>query len=263
MARGLAVAGEYPAESIIAAAKLAESTGFSSFWLSQPPGGHSLATLTEVASVATLIPLGVGAIPLTASPPASIIESINALDLPLGRLYLGVGSGIGRGALDRVRDGVAHLRSLGAAEIVVAPLGPKMCQVAGEVADGVLLNWLTPEHARQSIEWIRRGADEAGRPCPTVRAYVRCALTPAALPRLRAECDRYGAFPHYAAHFDRQGVPPLDTTITGASASEFQGRLQEYEDVLDEVIVRVITPNDGPNEVRDLIEVARSREGSQ
>lgn len=262
MPRGLAVAGEYPVETILAAAQLAEEAGFSSLWLSQPPGGSSLATLAEVARVTTSIPLGIGAIPLTDSPPEEIIATLEALDLPLERFYLGVGSGIGRGSLDRLRDGVAQLRSLDIAEIVVAPLGPRMCELAGEVADGVLLNWLTPEHARQSIEWIREGAEVAGRPVPTVRTYVRCALTPAALPRLRAECDRYGAFPHYAAHFDRQGVAPVETTIAGASAGEFQTRLQEYEDVLDEVIVRAITPNDKPDEVGDLIDVVRPREGS-
>lgn len=260
MIRGLAVAGEYPVETIIAAATLAEATGYSSFWLSQPPGGDSLAMLGGVAKVTGSIPLGVGAIPFTASSPEAIIETINSLDLPLNRLYLGVGSGIGRGSLDRVRAGVTQLRSVGAAEIVVAPLGPKMCRVAGEVADGVLLNWLTPDYARQSIEWIRQGAGSTGRPVPTVRAYVRCALTPAALPRLQSECDRYGALPHYAAHFDRQGIQPIETAITGMSTDEFQARLVEYEDALDEVIVRVITPNDTIEQAQELIETVRPRE---
>lgn len=147
------------------------------------------------------------------------------------------------------------------AAIVVAPLGPKMCRAAGEVADGVLLNWLSPDYARQSIQWIRAGAESAGRPVPAVRAYVRCALSPAALPRLRAECDRYGALAHYAAHFDRQGVAPIETTIRGASADEFQTRLREYEDVLDEVIVRVITPNDTVEQARELIQAVQPREG--
>ncbi len=261
MARGLAVAGEYPVETILAAAQLAEAIGFSSFWLSQPPGGNSLATLAEVASVTSSIPLGVGAIPLTASPAETIIAAIDALDLPLERFFLSVGSGVGPGSLDRLRDGVSQLRSLDVAEIVVAPLGPKMCQLAGEVADGVLLNWLTPAFARQSTEWIREGASSAGRPVPAVCAYVRCALSPAALPTLEAECDRYGSLTHYAAHFDRQGVGPIETTIVGTSSDSFQARLEEYEDALDEIIVRLITPNDAPDEVRDLVEVVRPREG--
>lgn len=107
MTRGLAVAGEYPNDTIHAAASMAEASGFSSFWLSQPPDGASLATLDVVARVTASIPLGVGAIPFTASPPATIIATLKALDLPLERLHLGVGSGIGPGSLDRVRDGVA------------------------------------------------------------------------------------------------------------------------------------------------------------
>ena len=36
-----------------------------------------------------------------------------------------------------------------------------MCHLAGEVADGVLLNWLTPEHVVRSAEWVRAGAQAA------------------------------------------------------------------------------------------------------
>ena len=44
------------------------------------------------------------------------------------------------------------LRGSVASRLVVAALGPKMCRLAGEVADGVLFNWLTPEYAKKSAE---------------------------------------------------------------------------------------------------------------
>jgi alkanesulfonate monooxygenase SsuD/methylene tetrahydromethanopterin reductase-like flavin-dependent oxidoreductase (luciferase family) len=87
-------------------------------------------------------------------------------------------------ALKRVRDGVATLRGKLNTRIIVAALGPKMCQLAGEVADGVLFNWLTPEYARRSAELVRAGADAAKRPMPRLYAYVRVALGPAASERL-------------------------------------------------------------------------------
>src|SRR5213083_745318 len=93
-----------------------------------------------------------------------------------------------------------------------------MCRVAGEVADAVLFNWLTPEHARRSAEWVRAGAAAAGRQPPRLFAYVRVALGAAASDRLREEGVRYAAIPAYAAHFARMGVKPVETAIAASSA---------------------------------------------
>ena len=79
-------------------------------------------------------------------------------------------------------DGVAHLRANMQTRIVVAALGPKMCQLAGEVADGVLFNWLTPEHARLSAGWVREGAKVAGRTPPTPTSRT-CASRRSSWPR--------------------------------------------------------------------------------
>ncbi|HET7035563.1 MAG TPA: LLM class flavin-dependent oxidoreductase, partial [Thermomicrobiaceae bacterium] len=218
--RGFGVAGEYPQETIHVAARAAAHAGFRSFWLSQPPERDSLVTLAEVARLTETIELGIGAIPLTLRPAQGIAEAVVQLELPLARLRLGIGSGTEPGALDRVRQGVLLLKEQLDVHVAVAPLGPKMCRVAGEVADSVLLNWLVPAFARTSIEWVRAGAQAAGRRPPPVCTYVRCALGQASLPRLRQECDRYGSFPHYAAHFRRQGVEPLAATIFVESQDE-------------------------------------------
>ena len=201
--------------------------------------------------------LGVGAIPFTSLAPQEISQQVIQLSLPLDRLRLGVGSGTGRGSIERLRRGVETLRQLVDVEIVVAPLGPKMCTLAGEIADTVLLNWLTPAYAGTSVEWIREGASTAGRDAPIVASYVRCALGESSRPQLEAECERYGSFPHYAAHFSRQGVQAMETTILARSAAELQERLQAYEHALDHVIVRAITPTDVPSELLALVDAAQ------
>jgi len=128
------------------------------------------------------------------------------------RLLLGVGSPNPQ-ALKRVREGVAAIRKGVTTRVIVAALGPKMCALAGEVADGVLFNWLTPEYARRSAELVRAGAKAAGRPMPRTYAYVRVALGPGAVDRLHDEGGRYAAIPAYAAHFERMGSKPIDTAI--------------------------------------------------
>ena len=45
----------------------------------------------------------------------------------------------------------------------LAALGPQMLRLAGEIADGALLNWATPERIAVSRERIDAGAARAGR----------------------------------------------------------------------------------------------------
>lgn len=257
--RGLGLAGEAPRETILAAAPAAERAGYDTFWLSQPREGSTLAILGQVADATSHIRLGVGAIPFGDNAPEDIATQVETLGPPIDRLRLGVGSGTGIGAMERLRQGVAQLRERVGAEIVVAPLGPKMCALAGELADTVLLNWLTPEYATVSKAWIAEGAERAGRATPVVATYVRCALGEGATDRLAAECARYSGFPHYAAHFARQGVAPRDTTIHAMTATELQERLGAYGAVLDHVVVRAITPGHAIPDVLELVEAARPR----
>jgi hypothetical protein len=105
---------------------------------------------------------------------------------------------------------------------------------------------------------VREGAAEVGRAAPVLATYVRCAMGDEVRPRLAAECARYGSFPHYAAHFARQGVEPIETTIHVREPGELRQRLQPYEAVLDHVVLRLITPNDSPPQFLALIEAAAS-----
>jgi alkanesulfonate monooxygenase SsuD/methylene tetrahydromethanopterin reductase-like flavin-dependent oxidoreductase (luciferase family) len=181
------------------------------------------------------------------------------LALPIGRLTLGVGSGRAPGGLDRVRAGAAFLRQETGATVVVGALGPRMCAVAGEAADGVLLNWLTPDYARASAELVERAAAAAGRPHPRIDGYVRTALGPAAIARLREEGDRYASYPSYAAHFARMGVSPIETAVAADSPSTVGPRLAAFDDVLAETVVRAITPEESIDAYLALLDAAAPR----
>ena len=148
-------------------------------------------------------------IPLHTRGPESIVEGVRATGLPLDRLLLGVGSPNPE-ALKRVRTGVATCAPRSRRALIVAALGPEMCRLAGEVADGVLLNWLTPEHARVSADVVRAGAATAAeRPTPKIFAYVRLAIGEAGRAKVAEEGDRYAGIPAYRANFERMGVKPV------------------------------------------------------
>jgi probable F420-dependent oxidoreductase len=55
--------------------------------------------------------------------------------------------------------------------IVLAALNPRMLALAGELADGVLLNYLPASYVAASVEHVRKGGDA------TVFAYVHAAVT--------------------------------------------------------------------------------------
>ncbi|HEU5323019.1 MAG TPA: LLM class flavin-dependent oxidoreductase, partial [Methylomirabilota bacterium] len=241
---------------IRAAAREAEALGYGSFWVNHPGATDGLAALAHAAAETRRIELGVGVIPLHTRTPESIVQGVRAAALPLDRLLLGVGSP-NPGALARVRAGIADLRGQLATRLVLAALGPRMCGLAGELADGVLFNWLTPEHARRSAELVRAGAAAAGRRPPRTFAYVRLALGAAAADRLAEEGARYAGIPAYAANFARMGVKPLDTAIAAQRPEDVAAALARWRGAVDEVVLRAVTARDTVEETLALLRAAR------
>lgn len=256
MGRGFALFAGTAPEIIRASAREAEVLGYSSFWVNHPGPTDGLAALAVAAQETRRIELGVGVIPLHTRGADSIIQGVRANALPLQRLLLGVGSA-NPGGLDRLREGIATLRSRLSARLVVGALGPRMCRVAGEIADGVLFNWLTPEHARRSAEWVRAGAAAVGRQPPKLFAYARVALGPAAYSRLLEEGARYATIPAYAAHFARMEATPVETAIAAQTPDAIPPALSKWQGAVDEVVLRAITGRDTVEEVLALLRAAQ------
>jgi alkanesulfonate monooxygenase SsuD/methylene tetrahydromethanopterin reductase-like flavin-dependent oxidoreductase (luciferase family) len=256
MGRGFALHAGVAPEVIRAAAREAEAARYASFWVNYPGPIDGLASLALAAAGTRRIALGVGVVPLHTHGPDRIVADVRAHALPVERLLLGVGSP-NPGSLARVRAGIAALRTRLPARLVVAALGPRMCQLAGEVADGVLFNWLTPEHAATSAGWVRAGAAAAGRPTPRLAAYVRVAVGPQGAARLEAEWRRYAAIPAYASHFARMGVPPSATAVAVGTPAAVPDALAPWEQALDDVVVRAITAGDTIDDTLALVRAAR------
>ncbi len=263
--RGFGVAAAISSEVIRAAAQLAESLGYHSFWVNDTPNGDGLEALAQAASVTSRIKLGVGVIPLSRRSANDIVKHLRQLDgsqgkvmrLPLDRLWLGVGSGAGgTGAMQRVRDGLETLNRDAHTTVFISALGPRMSRLAGEAADGVLFNWLTPEFALTANDWVREGARKANRDVPVLASYVRVCLGDGGAARFEQEAGRYGAIPQYAEHFKRMGVESVETGIRGHTADDIQQGLARWDGVLDEVVVRSITPNDTLEETLALVRAA-------
>jgi alkanesulfonate monooxygenase SsuD/methylene tetrahydromethanopterin reductase-like flavin-dependent oxidoreductase (luciferase family) len=256
MALGFALNAAVAHDVIGASAREADALGYTSFWVNHPGSTDGLASLGVAAKQTRRIALGVGVIPLHTRGPESIADGVRAQALPLDRLLLGVGSP-NPDALARVRGGIAGLRSRLSTRLIVAALGPQMCRLAGEIGDGVLLNWVTPEYARRSADLVREGAAAAGRPAPTIYAYVRFALGAVSHDRLLDEAKRYAAISAYGANFERMGVKPETTAIAAHSPADVAPALAKWVGAVDEVVLRSVTPADTRDETLALVRAAR------
>ncbi|HET7343572.1 MAG TPA: LLM class flavin-dependent oxidoreductase, partial [Methylomirabilota bacterium] len=140
-------------------------------------------------------------------------------------------------ALDQIREAVQIVRAVAAGErvnvegrfyrskgfrltgpaprppvrIYLAALGPEMLQLAGEIADGVLLNWIPPEAVPASIEQLRIGARKAGRTLDgsfEIASFVRTCVTDdpaAAHETLARDITGYATVDVYASFFRTAG----------------------------------------------------------
>ena len=222
-----------------------ERLGYGMLWVNDTPRGDGLTTLAEVAAATTSLQFGVGVIALSEHTPADIATRMRAVDLPAGRLTLGVGSG-SSSSLQLVRDGVAGLRRLEPdLRIAVAAVGPRMAHLAGEVADAVVANWAHPDRLTLIRERVAEGADAARRPAPQFVAYVRTAVGQGAVERLQAEMERYRGYgPHYARAFDAQGDGLIGVAVESRDPAEVAAALAPYRSVVDTVVVRALPADD-------------------
>ena len=214
-------------------ARRGEALGYSAVFLPEIAGRDAFVALGALAGETERLLLGTGIVPmharttmLTAMAAASVQERSG------GRLVLGLGTGPAvPGALDRLRDTVAALRGLLAGDPVevdgrtirlslvpeasvpiwIAALGPRAMRLAGEIADGVLLNWCSPERVEAARTALRDGADAAGRDAATiaVAVYVRASVgmdDGASLLAMQAAAGEYASYPAYARQFASMGL---------------------------------------------------------
>lgn len=175
------------------------------------------------------------------------------------------------------------LEDLPPAPVALAALGPQMLRLAGETADGALLNWATPERIAASRQRVDEGAKRAGRAPGTVPMimYIRVCVdddVPAARRALALQVLGYAmgrpGIPQTAGYRGLFGQMGFDAELTelerrrdrGADLPELAGAVSDellrsvgyygpaadapaafarLSAGLDEAVVRVITARPG------------------
>jgi len=191
--------------------ELGARLGYDSAWTPSGPDRAAFDRCLRWHAVSGL-PTGISVVPASGQPPAFYAEhAARVWEETRRRFTFGVGSGRLDRAAERMREYLSELRTLlpGDQPLELAALGPLMLRVAGELADGVLLNWCSSEWVEWSRARLERAAAAAGRPTPEVVEYIRTSVDPDdALARstLGTAALQYalgsGA---YRKHFERMG----------------------------------------------------------
>jgi alkanesulfonate monooxygenase SsuD/methylene tetrahydromethanopterin reductase-like flavin-dependent oxidoreductase (luciferase family) len=125
---------------------------------------------------------------------------------------------------DRSKSGMAYGRGW---KVLIAALGAHMVELGAAEADGLILNWLTPEAAAASVGRARKVT--AGGPAPRVVLYVRIFTDAAALSDARA----YDALANYHRNFVAQGLSTPEEIAAGTilpigDPGAARARLEQY-----------------------------------
>ena len=105
--------------------------------------------------------------------------------------------------------------------VYLAALKPKMVRLAGEIADGVLLNFSPKAYVEDAVGLVREGEGTAGREAGAcdVACYVRVAVTDdyeRSKPVLRQILAGRLRLPFYASYFEKLGFEEETRAITAA-----------------------------------------------
>jgi len=237
--RGFGVAAGLDPKVARPLAERCAELGYDSIWSNDHPGAKGLDTLAEFGAAAPDLDLGVAVIALDRTPPQAIAADVERLALDPARLWLGVGAGFGEKPLTRMREALPELReALPGVRLVLAAMGPKMCELAGASYDGAFFNWMTPAFAADAREKVEAGAASADRNTPPIFGYVRTAVGPDAAARLAKEESFYrDLHDGYRNHFARLAEPEGAVGVAAAAPPAAKSELTRY-DALDTIVVR-------------------------
>jgi probable F420-dependent oxidoreductase len=251
----------------------AADLGYSSFWTAETTGPEAFSLLAAAGAAAPGLDLGTGVLalqlrtPMVAAMGAATLQALHPeVDVLLG---IGISSPVvtqrwhgveyGERPLAHVREYVTLVKACLSGEkvdfdgdfyrvkgfrlglrlgdrtpkVVVGALNPAMLRMAGEVADGVLLNYLPASHVPWSVEQIRAGGDAE------VYAYVHAGVgdREQGIEKARKDLFSYAVVDAYARNFARAGFQDeVDQIREHHAAGDREGALAAVSDRMCDAI---------------------------
>jgi 5,10-methylenetetrahydromethanopterin reductase len=226
---------------ILAWSRAAEERGFHGVFIPES-FNDSLAYAQAVAAATTKLQVGTAITNVYLRHPTLLAQQAAAVqEFSHGRLHLGLGVGhqvVNRSlgiemgdAMAKMRDVIGTLRTAWVKgghqprptkppQILAAALAPKMIELAGELADGVIFNLVPLERYPKALAALYRGAERAGRDPQSIAIYhfTTCYLGPdraACLHESKRMLARYANLPFYGNMLAQSGFASEVETIRG------------------------------------------------
>ena len=269
---------------VVRCVQLAEELGYESAWVAEGHGGDQFSILTACAVATSRIRLGTSISSVYVRSAPTIAMAAACVDhYSQGRFILGLGSshkvqvepehGLEFSApIPRIRDTVDIVRRLlrdgnlvnyrgevtnidtfdlhfpvlrADLPIYLAAVFPRMLEIAGEISEGILLTWCTPEHARTAAERVAAGAKRGGRGADSVEVATLLSVSAAGAGEggMRRVAATYaGRFPRYRRLMAEAGFADEVEMVRRAWR---EGNMDEAESLVpDGLIDRMSLPSD-------------------
>ena len=263
----------------------AEQLGYSDGWTYETFAGDAITPIAAAATITERMRLGTAIVPVFTRPPALIAISAAGLQqLSGGRFILGVGistptiveqwMGVPyRLPVTRLRETVGAIRAAFTGQKVTvegktvringfrlaAPLetpppiyigaqGEQMLRVAGEIGDGVIVNYITPETFAKMLAPLHEGARTGGRNPATLDIACRILVAidsedQVVRDMLRRELTAYVTVPQYNKFFRWLGFEDEARTALAAwTAGDRKQALAAIPDRMVEALFVFGTP---------------------
>jgi len=260
-----------PAAEFIAIARETEARGYHAAWTGEASGYDAITLMAAIATHTERLHVGSAVLPVQTRTPVVLGQSAATLNhLAPDRVVLGIGLssrvivGDWHGlsfapSLQQIREAVQIIRAVASGErvnfegkfyrvknfrlavlppsrpvrVVLAALGPEMLELAGEIADGVVLNWIPPETVPDSITHLRAGAQKAGRALGDfeIASFIRTCVTDdaaAAREALARDITGYTTVDAYASFFKNAGfADEVDAVNAAWRAGDRSGAVKQ------------------------------------
>ena len=253
-------------------AQIVEKHGYESLWTTQLPTARDASlVLAAYASATQRVKLGTGVLPIYTRHPTAMAQLALTLDeLSRARFILGIGvshrvtvEGMWgmqlESPVDAMREYLTIVRTsiregacsfegkfftarwsyLGprnpGVPVMISALNPRMLELAGELADGVVLYMCAPGYIQeQVIPHVKAGRERAGRSMDgfeIVAAVDACVTSDraAALETYKKTLDRYAALPFYRKAMEA-GEFNADVLAAIGDAKQVREAIARYRD---------------------------------
>jgi probable F420-dependent oxidoreductase len=222
----------------------AEHLGFTDVWSYEVAGYDAFTPLAAIAARTERMRLGTAVVPAATRPPALLAMTAIAMQsLSGGRFSLGLGTSTAAivnrwmglpfpAGLARMRETIEAIRAAAAGRkvnvegttltikgfrleappapvpVFIGALGPRMVELAGTIADGLVLTTVAQSHVPVMLDRFYAAAQAAGRNRDEPAVVLTCPVVlddEEALEAVRESLAAYGVIDVYNRHMVRQG----------------------------------------------------------